>query len=91
MNESETAHHNRIQTYTDSTIKSLVNRIRSDINSFGSAKIDGRASVLNVSGRQVEKAYGLNLLQLSQQSERHSKTAWLHQNARDLYSMGYNK
>ena len=84
-------HDDRIQTYTDSQIKRLVNEIRKNINGFNGAKIDGQTSVLNVSGKQVEKAFGMDLRQLSYQSDRHSKTAWLHKNGRDNYSMGYNK
>ena len=84
-------HHDRIQTYTDSQIKRLTSEIRKNINSFNGAKIDGQTSVLNVSGKQVEKAFGMDLRQLAFQSERHSKTAWLNKNGKDLYSMGYKK
>ena len=85
------SHNSKITNYTDSTIKRVVDDVRSNINSFGSAKIDGRAGVLNVSGRQVQKALGIDLRQLAYQSERHSKTAFLHKNGRDNYSMGYTK
>ena len=80
----------KIQTYTDSQIKRLVNEIRKNINSFNGAKIDGQSSVLNVKGKQVARAFGMDLRQLAYQSERHSKTAWLHKNGKDVYSMGYS-
>ena len=71
---------------TDSVIKQTVDTIRQNIKSFGSAKIDGQSSVLNVSGKQVSKTLGINLDALAAHE---TNSAWVHKNGRDNYSMGY--
>ncbi|GAG19315.1 unnamed protein product [marine sediment metagenome] len=73
---------------TDSVIKQTVDAIRQDIRSFNGAVIDGRASVLNVRGKQVSKTLGVNLDALAAHE---SESAWVHKNGRDNYSLGYKK
>ena len=68
------------------TIKSLVDKLRQNIHSFGGAKIDGQHGILDVSARQVLASFGIDLNNLT-----HIDTdmTWVHKNGRDKFAIGY--
>lgn len=76
----------RMTQRVDADIELLVNEIRKDIRMFGNAKIDGYQSILNISGRAVQKAFGIDLEFLSRHA---AGRGWVHKNGKDSYSIGY--